>query len=125
MSDVMLFGVLRMPYEMAMVSELSRLQFHDRAQQACDAIEALQAEREALRADAERLRIRGEAYETAYGIAYQATYQSHNGHWDATMRGGLGCRECIKAREARENCDAALRDGLENLIERAAKGQGS
>lgn len=89
--------------------------------EAADTIEALQAERDALLADAERLRIRGEAYETAYGIAYQATYQSHNGHWDATMRGGLGCRECIKAREARENCDAALRDGLEKLIERAAR----
>jgi hypothetical protein len=83
--------------------------------------EMLRAERDALREDAERLRIRGAAYEVAYGIAYQATYQSHNGHWDSTMQGGLGCRECIKAREARENCDAALREGLERLVERAAK----
>ena len=46
MSDTMLFGVLRMPYEMAMSTELSRFQFHDRAQQACDTIESLQAERD-------------------------------------------------------------------------------
>jgi len=43
MSDTMLFGVLRMPYELAMSTELSRRQFHDRAQQACDALEAMQA----------------------------------------------------------------------------------
>ena len=85
------------------------------------AVLRVNAERDALRADAERLRIRGEAYEAAYGIAYQATYQSHNGHWDKTMQGGSGCPECIRAREARENCDAALRDGLEKLVERAAR----
>lgn len=44
MSDTMLFGVLRMPYELAMSTELSRRQFHDRAQQACDALEAMQAD---------------------------------------------------------------------------------
>ena len=47
MSDTMLFGVLRMPYKLAMSTELSRLQFHDRAQQACDTIERLTAERDA------------------------------------------------------------------------------
>lgn len=40
MSDLMLLGVLRMPLEMAMSDELSRAQFHDRAQQAADRIEA-------------------------------------------------------------------------------------
>ena len=33
MSDVMLFGVLKMPYEMAMASELSRFQFYQRVQE--------------------------------------------------------------------------------------------
>jgi hypothetical protein len=87
----------------------------------------LRADRDALRTqlaeaqkDAQRLKIRSEAYEEAYRIAYQATYQSHNGHWDSTMQGGLGCRECIRAREARENCDRALREGLEKLAEAAA-----
>ena len=50
MSDVMLFGVLRMPYEMAMGDELSRRQFWDRAQQAADEITRLRAENEKLRA---------------------------------------------------------------------------
>ncbi len=40
MSDVMLFGVLRMPYEMAMGNELSRRQFWQRAQEATDRLEA-------------------------------------------------------------------------------------
>lgn len=44
MSDLMLFGVLRMPYEMAMSGEISRIQFYDRAQQAADRIEKLEAE---------------------------------------------------------------------------------
>lgn len=40
MSDVMLFGVLRMPYELAMSTELSRKQFYDRAKYAADRIAA-------------------------------------------------------------------------------------
>jgi hypothetical protein len=39
MSDVMLFGVLRMPYELAMADEVSRFQFYDRAQEAAQRIE--------------------------------------------------------------------------------------
>jgi hypothetical protein len=72
-----------------------------------------------LRAQIERLTIRGEAYENAYRIAYQATYQSHSGHWDKTGGSGAGCPECIRAREARENCDAALKEGLTALAARA------
>jgi hypothetical protein len=43
-SDVMLFGVLQMPYDMAMADELSRRQYYDRAQQALGMIEAMRAE---------------------------------------------------------------------------------
>lgn len=39
MSDIMLYGVLRMPYEMAMSNEISRLQFYQRAQEAADRLE--------------------------------------------------------------------------------------
>lgn len=42
MTDLMLEGVLRMPIEMAMETDLSRVQFYDRAQQAMDEIERLQ-----------------------------------------------------------------------------------
>lgn len=52
MSDVMLFGVLRMPYEMAMEGEISRLQFYNRAQEAADRIERVESELAALRAAA-------------------------------------------------------------------------
>ncbi|WP_062560382.1 hypothetical protein [Paracoccus aminovorans] len=55
MSDVMLLGVLRMPYDMAMHDELSRLQFHSRGAEAADRIEADEAELSRLRAEVERL----------------------------------------------------------------------
>lgn len=51
MSDVMLFGVLRMPYEMAMGDELSRRQFYSRVQEAADRLEM--AERATQPADDE------------------------------------------------------------------------
>jgi len=41
MSDLMLFGILRMPYDMAMGDDLSRVQFHAAAQRAADEIERL------------------------------------------------------------------------------------
>lgn len=40
MSDVMLFGVLKMPYEMAMADELSRRQFYDRVQELVRGVES-------------------------------------------------------------------------------------
>ena len=40
MSDLMLEAVIRMPYEMAMQSELSRHQYYDRANQALDEMQA-------------------------------------------------------------------------------------
>lgn len=50
MSDLMLYGVLKMPHEMAMASELSRLQYWQRAQEAADRLEKAEAELERLRA---------------------------------------------------------------------------
>lgn len=43
MSDVMFYGVLRMPYEMAMSGEISRIQFYNRAQEAADKVEKAEA----------------------------------------------------------------------------------
>src|SRR5690625_3757961 len=57
MSHVMLEAVIRMPYKMAMHSEISRRQFYDRANQALDEMEAYanarvkQALKEAISAD--------------------------------------------------------------------------
>ena len=42
-SDIMLFGVLRMPFDMAMNGNLSQHQYWQRGQQAADTIESLQA----------------------------------------------------------------------------------
>ncbi len=50
MSDTMLFGVLRMPYELAMSAELSRRQYWERGQQAATLLEQQAAEIERLRA---------------------------------------------------------------------------
>ena len=49
MSDVMLFGVLKMPYEMAMGHELSRRQYWQRAQEAAERLERAEAELARLR----------------------------------------------------------------------------
>jgi hypothetical protein len=52
----MLFGVLRQPIEMAFADELSRKQFHARAQEACDLIERLESELAADRLAEEKAR---------------------------------------------------------------------
>lgn len=51
MSDVMLFGALRMPIDLAMDNELSRRQFYQRAQQAADELVAARAERDAAQCE--------------------------------------------------------------------------
>ena len=52
MSEVMLYGVLEMPYELAMSSELSRLQYWQRGQQAAtelrQAADTIDAQRKLL-----------------------------------------------------------------------------
>ena len=40
MSDLMFYGVLRMPYKMAMENVMSRVQFYERAQTAADRVQA-------------------------------------------------------------------------------------
>ena len=47
----MLFGVLRMPFDMAMETDLSRFQFYERAQQAADRIEKLETALEIIALD--------------------------------------------------------------------------
>lgn len=54
MSDVMMTGIATMPYELAMSDELSRRQFYTNTQRLVAALEAAQAEVDALRKSAER-----------------------------------------------------------------------
>ena len=50
MSDTMLLGVLRMPFEIAMSTLTARIQYHQRGVQAADEIEKLTRERDEARA---------------------------------------------------------------------------
>lgn len=49
MSDVMFYGILGMPYEMAMNNELSRYQFYQTVQQAIEKITRLEEENQKLK----------------------------------------------------------------------------
>lgn len=49
MSDTMLLGVLRMPFESAMATPTARIQYYRRGVQAADEIEKMRAEVERLR----------------------------------------------------------------------------
>ena len=55
MSDVMLYGILSMPYEMAMSDELSRFQFYKTVQRLLEKDSQQQAEIEALKKHNEEL----------------------------------------------------------------------
>ena len=55
MSDVMLLGILRMPYDMAMGGEISRHQYHSCGKEAAERIQADADELARLRAEVERL----------------------------------------------------------------------
>lgn len=52
-------------------------------------------------------------YKEACKLYREASIQSHNGHWDGTMRGGLGCPECLRAKELRQRADKLLEAGYE------------
>lgn len=56
MSDTMLLGVLRMPYNIALDTEMGRIQYYQRGLQAADEIEQLRAENQKLRNERDALR---------------------------------------------------------------------
>lgn len=77
MSDVMFYGILRMPYELAMSDELSRSQFYSTARAAATRIENLEAEIERMRATSNKLdSLKGSAY------AYQVSTPEQQAHID-------------------------------------------
>ena len=55
MSDTMLLGVLRMPFDLAMATLTAQIQYHQRGVQAADEIEKLTRERDEARAWAAKL----------------------------------------------------------------------
>ena len=50
MSDIMLLGILRMPFDLALSTPIAQIQYYQRGVQAADEIEKLRAEVERLRA---------------------------------------------------------------------------
>ena len=56
MSDTMLLGVLRMPFDLAMATLTAQIQYHQRGVQAADEIEKLTRELDEARAEVARLR---------------------------------------------------------------------
>lgn len=59
-------GVLRMPYELAMSNELSRLQFYERVQSLLDRIESAGSEQQAAQQDAETVKPEAGRYVLAW-----------------------------------------------------------
>jgi len=102
MSDVMLFGVLRMPYDMAMSNEISRIQYWQCGQQAADEIESLRAELAAerqKREEAERERDELRAARMAYASEFKLNDDGEpdTGNIHANIRSNKAALE--KARE--------------------------
>lgn len=60
MSDTMLLGVLRMPFDLAMATPTARIQYHQQGVQAADEIEKRTRERDEALAEVERLRAENE-----------------------------------------------------------------
>lgn len=89
------------------------------AQRNRDAVHELTERLAKAERNAERLKIRCETYTEAYGVALRATHQSHRGHWDEKGTHGANCPECIRAQEARDNCQAIIKRGLDRLIDAA------
>jgi hypothetical protein len=88
-SDLMLFGVLQMPYDMAMADELSRRQYYDRAQQALGMIEAMRSELAAALRESEEWRRDAERYrwlrDLPLGSPHEAIGNMPGDMWDAAI----------------------------------------
>ena len=77
MSDTMLLGILRMPFDLALSTPTARIQYHQRGLQAADEIEKLRAEIERLRAQMQEIR---ERLYLAAGHAAAAALLSEEAH---------------------------------------------
>ena len=57
----------------------------------------------------------------------EASFQSHNGHWDMTGGAGSGCPECVRAGKLREEADSMFHSATVDEIDRLQmdeKGEG-
>jgi len=107
-SDVMLFGVLRMPYEMAMEGEIARLQFYNRAQEAANRLERVESELTALRAAAGALiKAKGRYHTEQNYRGLVAAFDADGKNSHAKLGGSIGAYQ--RGSEAtRKQIDAAI-----------------
>lgn len=112
MSDLMFYGILRMPYEMAMDGEVSRRQFYSTAQAAATRVENLEAEVERLRAISNKLDgLKGSSY--AYEVATperQAQIDALFAQMDKQIAARRVDRERRQAQVAYEGEDRRIED---------------
>ena len=78
MSDVMMFGIAQMPYEMAMDDEISRRQFYANTQRLVAALEAAREDARAVYAKIPQLPVTPETCAQATD-AFTAFYAQHDG----------------------------------------------
>lgn len=115
MSDVMMFGIAKMPYELAMRDELSRRQFYANTQRLVAALEAAQAEvDEWKRVAAAQAELYGEAEERAEQLAEDDAWCAECGVKLENVRPGKYQHPtCSQAQPLKD--EALLRQALEAL----------
>lgn len=52
----------------------------------------------------------------AYKMMKDASYQSHDGHWDYTGEHGKNCRECERANKLRNEADKLFEEAKKNEV---------
>ena len=88
MSDTMLLGILRMPFDLALATPIAQIQYYQRGVQAADEIEEMRAEVERLRAENEKLRGALKPFSALFlwpddvGDAWTVSYIRSDEDWD-------------------------------------------
>jgi len=120
-SDMMMFGIAQMPYELAMSDELSRHQFYTNTQRLVTALEAALAEAERLRADlmeSDEIREKLRYLLTRTAAALKGEPPEGTWHsWHDLPEKATQLVEALRKLEEREQSDEALlRQALEALL---------
>ena len=111
----MMFGIAKMPYELAMSDELSRRQFYANTQRLVAALEAARDEVERLRGMMEEREQRDEA------LLRQALSRAHQTAMEQTLKARIPeCGEFAGIAQDLDFVVAALRERLEKGMEQKA-----
>ena len=115
MSDTMLLGVLRMPFEIAMSTLTARIQYHQRGVQAADEIEKRTRERDEARAAISTLEIVGKAADDERAKLFAEIKRLHKAHETACLGGELLRGEVERLHAEHDALRGAAREYLETL----------